>query len=228
MISLPTHLRRSPRRGFTLLEVLIAMGVSSMLVVAVYFFYMGMVRTGVKSENRLELNQFAEIALERLVRELQLAVEMKELKPDQITFRRPRVDVFKSDSDEGYEVNMNLSTLQFENVVYRRREEDGGKRVKFQRILGLKQPETLFEVDELDKNIFSGWVIPKGSEDSPHEVPDMRLYTPLVASSSDLERIPLIKIRLKMRKERDRIDIVSKAFVPPVYARIIQPNYNKS
>lgn len=217
--------RLRPRRGFTLLEVLIAMGVSSMLIVAVYFFFTGMMRTGKKSENRLELNQIAEIALERMVRELQLAVEMVDVKPDKISFRRPRISRFQS--KDGYEVNMDLTTRRFETVTFKRRKL-GPKRFVLERKMGLRPPEALLTVNELDEAIFTGWVMPKGSAETPHEVPDLVPYDRMRGVSSDLKRIPLLKIRLKMGLGRDRIDIVTKAFVPPIYARIIQPNYNQS
>jgi prepilin-type N-terminal cleavage/methylation domain-containing protein len=225
-MKLPFLRFRSRRPGFTLLEVLIAMGVGSMLILVIYFFFSGIYRTGSKSESRLELNQHAEIQLERLVRELQLAVEMKELRPDRISFKRPQI--LRWGKTSGYEVNMDLSTHKFQTVTYRRKELEGGKRVALQRILGMERPDTLFIVDELDKKIFTGWVIPRGAEETPHEVPEMEIYNPARDVRSDLERIPLIRIRFKMKIGLDRIDILTKAFVPPVYAKIVQPNWNKS
>lgn len=216
------------RRGFTLLEVLIGMAVSTMLMGAIYIFYMGMVRTQVKSEERVDLNRHAEVYLEQISRELQLAVEFTKLAPGEISFRRPEISAFvdpRSDQ-EGYAVNMDLGSRKFETVTYRRHELEGG-RVALQRLEGLDAPETLFVVDEMDPLVFTGWVIPRGSEETPHEVPDMQVYRADRDVRSDLERIPLVRIRFRMKLGRDRLNITTKAFVPPVYARIVQPHWNR-
>ena len=216
------------RKGFTLLEVLIGMAISSMLVGAVYIFYMGLVRTQKKSEERVDLNQYAEIYMEQIARELQLAIEFTKLAPDEISFRRPEISAYldPGGNQQGYEVNMDLESRKFETVTYRRHELEGG-RVALQRMEGLDKPRTLFVVDAMEKEVFTGWVIPRGSEETPHEVPDMQVYRPDRDVRSDLERIPLVRIRLRMKLGRDRLNISTKAFVPPVYARIVQPNWNK-
>ncbi len=215
-------MRSFNRRGFTLLEVLMGLGITSMLFMSIYFFYSGMLRTSKKSEERIELNQHAELQLERIVRELQLAVEFTLLKPDEISFRRAQVS--GTDSPDGYEVNMDSSARTFETVTYRRSKAEKG--FVFQRIHAMGTPEDLFTVDELDKNIFTGWVIPRGAEESPHEVPDMEVYRADRDVRSHLQRIPLVRIRFRMRLGRDRLDIVTKAFVPPIYSKILQPNWN--
>lgn len=214
---------RRPRRGFTLLEVIIAMGVSSVLFVVIWFFFQGLMGANRKTEDRLELNQRCQNQLERIARELQLAVEFTALRPDEITFRRPEVRRWK---ESGYEVNMDLSSRKFETVTYRRFEKDGGRVVALQRIEGMGLPEDLIEADKIEKEIFRGWVMPKGAEETPHEVPDMQVYRADRDVRSDLERIPLVRIRFQMAKGKDRIDILTKAFIPPIYAQIVQPAWN--
>ncbi len=208
--------------GFTLLEVLIAFAIGTTLTSVIYFFYLGLFVTDSKTREREYLNQVAEIELERMVRELQLAVEITQLLPQEISFRRPQV---KQWSESGFEVNMDADARAWQTVTYKRVEVEPG-RFALQRILGLNLPEELFQVDALDPDIFLGWVFPKGAEETPHEIPQMEVYRPGHDVKSAMERVALVRIRLAMTSGRDRIEIVTKAFLPPVYARIVQPFWN--
>lgn len=210
------------RRGFTLLEVLLSFAVGTVLIGVIYFFYLGIYQTGRKTEERVFLNQHAELVLERIVRELQLAVTITELDPDAITFQRPEISPW---GEDGFEVNMDTTRKAFAKVSYRRHELDGG-RVAFQRKMGMGSWEALFTVDHLDRNIFRAWVVPRGAEESPHEVPSMRLFRPGYDEHSWYERIPLVGLRFQMKNGRDSMEIVTKAFLPPVWAKIQQPAWN--
>lgn len=217
--------RRRPGRGFTLLEVLIAFAIGTTLTGVIYFFYLGLIQTGAKAKERLFLNQVAEIELERIVRELQLAVRFRTLKGDEISFQRPQIDRW-GDNETGFEVNMDLKSRRFENVTYRRVADVNGKWAGLERKVGLDHPVRLFTVEKLSPEIFQGWVFPRGAEENPHEVADMEVYRPNRDVKSDLERIPLVRIRFDMENGKDRIEIQTKAFIPPIYAQIVQPNWN--
>lgn len=217
---------RRPRAAFTLLEILIGMAISSMLIASIYLFYMGLTRTQKKSEDRIELNTYAKIYLEQVARELQMAVEFTEIKPDQISFRRPEVEAVETETGGGYEVNMDLESRKFDIVTYRRKKLDKRK-IAFQRVISGGMPETLFTVQELSKEIFRAWVIPRGAEEDPYTVPDMISYDPARAVRSDLQRIPLVRIAFHMKTGNDSLQIATKAFIPPVYAKIVQPDWNR-
>lgn len=216
-------MRTARARGFTLLEMLMAFAIGAGITGVVYFFYFGVLKTNVKASSRVDLTRLAEIELERIVRELQLAVKMVELKPDSLTFRRPQV---RSWGGSGFEVNMDLDTHKFETVTYQRVPVENGRFVELQYVRAMSAPETLFRVDTLEPEIFTGWVIPKGAEETPTEVPAMEPYDRDRDVRSDLERVPLIRIRFHMSDGQDRIDIQTKAFVPPIWAQIVQPNWN--
>lgn len=61
------------RLGFTLLEILVAIAISSMLLGALYGVYLTSYKSYTKSMGKAELNQNARIAMERITRDLRQA-----------------------------------------------------------------------------------------------------------------------------------------------------------
>lgn len=64
------QLKPRDKRGFTLLEILVAISLSSMLLGALYGVYITSYRTYKRSVAKAELNQNARIAMERITRDL--------------------------------------------------------------------------------------------------------------------------------------------------------------
>lgn len=218
----PVLRRRGSRPGFTILEVMICVGIGSMLINVIYFFYTNFYKVGTKTQERLALNELAELKLDRCVRELQLAVEFLEFKSDSITFRRPAAKILEEGAK--FQINMGARARKFERVTFRRYENKQGK-IEFQRRIGFDDPEVLFTVDRLDPEIFRGWVIPSEKEGRREDT--LRIYDKFKGFRSDLERIPLIRIRFKMKLGQDSIEILTKAFIPPIHAKIQQPFWNE-
>ena len=218
-ISRKRHRKR--RFGFTMLEVMMGVGIGSMLINAIYFFYTNFYRVGDKTAARLELNEVAELKLDRVVRELQLAVKFTEFKPDTITFQRPAARLLAEGAK--FQINMEGGNRTLERVTFRRRENVDGT-IVFERREGFGLWEELLKVNSLDEKIFTGWVIPSSKEQKRSG--KFRIYDRFKGFRSDLERIPLVRIRLKMKKGQAKLEILTKAYLPPVHSRVLQPNWN--
>ena len=66
-------MKSADRRGFTLLEVLLALALSSLTIGAIYSLYVSQVRNQVVRENILDMQQQARAALDLVSRELKMA-----------------------------------------------------------------------------------------------------------------------------------------------------------
>lgn len=212
------------RRGFTLIELLIAFAISTVLLGAIYLFYIGFVKTGSQTEKMAFLNQVVDNKLDLLTRELRSAIEVTELKPRLLRFRRymlPRGELSAID----------LETRRVESLEYKVVEQNGQH--VFFRQRGLEVPEKLFEVDQCGPEVFKGYVLQlpgddvKGGEFVVPRFPLFRDFDTVTQSSSELLRIPLIKVTLDLgSRQGDHITLLTKVFLPMVYGKLVEPDWN--
>jgi type II secretory pathway component PulJ len=125
-----TH-RRAP--GFSLLEVLIAGALFSMVMAGVYLLYTTMQNTFTRGEMKSDLHQNARVGLDRLVQELRMAGYDRENALDQVTDQRYNEIraagssclsfVTSRKHDDGSERSVRL-TYSLSGTALRRREDD--------------------------------------------------------------------------------------------------------
>ena len=210
-------------RGFTLIELLVAFAISTVLLGAIYFFYVGFVKTGEQTKQMAFLNMVVDNKLEALTRDLRSAVEITELRPRQIRFRRHKLS-------RGELSSVDLETKRLETVEYRVVAREGG--FVFQRQVGFESPEELFRVRGCADEVFRGYVLqpPPDPGKNPSQdqagFPRFKSYDTVTQSSSDLARIPLVRVVLDLETQSDAIVVRGKVFLPLVYARLVEPDWN--
>mgnify|MGYP001547704177 FL=1 len=211
------------RRGFTLIELLIAFAISTVLLGAIYFFYVGFVKTGEQTRRMAFLNMVVDNKLEIMTRDLKSAVELIELHPRQIRFKRYKLP-------RGELRAIDLETKRLETVEYRVVKREG--RHVFLRQIGFETPEELFRVRECSEEVFRGYVLlpppesGKKTTKKTHNFPRFKVFDTVTQSSSQVDRVPLIKITMKLKTASDTIHIVGKVFLSQVYANLVEPDWN--
>lgn len=213
-----------PRRAFTLIELLIAFAISTVLLGAIYIFYVGIMKTGGKTRKMAFLNMKVDNKLEKLTRDLKSAIEILELHPRQIRLKRYKLP-------KGELRSVDLETKRYETIEYRMEEREG--RFVFFRQRGFENPKELFRVRECNEEIFRGYVlIPTASKnggkhsDGVDDFPQFEIFDTVSQSSTKVQRIPLVKITFDLATATDDIHVVSKVFIPQVFARIVEPDWN--
>jgi type II secretory pathway pseudopilin PulG len=207
------------KRAFTLIEVSIAAGVGMILIGVIYFFYFGTLKTHSKAQEREHLNELANTTLERLVRELRGAESIVVARPDEISFKRYHVG-----SAEEEEANPNTGEKAvFDTMRYWLVKKERG--VAFQRQLNMDKPSVVFSVDDCEPEIFQAYV---ANEQDPEKakVSRLHLFDTTQQISVELERIVLVKLRLRLAHAGDTLDIRTCVGLPAVLARLRQANWN--
>ena len=204
------------RRGFTLLEVLMAFGVSSMLLGIVYFFYFGIIKTGTRTGQKIDLNDLAERALVTITNDLRNAASFTEFRPGRIVFQRLANAPITTEEMTGA---LSLHAVEYELV------KEKGKHAKLERrepnALGADAQHTVIEMDDCGDNIFTGFVY-----DSPTEkedtVPNFHVFNHQVQTSSELPRITLVRVMFDLKVGDQRMQMVSKVFLPLAHNNVVQ------
>ena len=211
------------RRGFTLIELLIAFAISTVLLGAIYFFYVGFVKTGEQTRRMAFLNMVVDNKLEIMTRDLKSAVKLIELHPRQVRFKRYKLP-------RGELRAIDLETKRLETVEYRVVKREG--RHVFLRQIGFETPEELFRVRECSEEVFRGYVLlpppesGKKTTKKTHNFPRFKVFDTVTQSSSQVDRVPLIKITMRLKTASDTIHIVGKVFLSQVYADLVEPDWN--
>lgn len=212
-------------RAFTLVELLIAFAISTVLLGVIWYFFLGFQGLGERGKGKLELNQYAELAMENLVRDCRMAEAVLELRPDRLRIERSTLP-----DDLPYQ-HLAFRSRVVETVTYDVLRE-GGK-AAFRRAVGFEQPRVLFRVDDCGKEVFQGLVM----EAMPGIVerkklgekfywPKLSSFDPVGQSSSDLKRIVLLRVGFDLELRKDTISLVSKVFLPSVHQKITQQDWN--
>lgn len=208
------------RRGFTLLELLMAFGAGSILLATVYFFYFGILKTTVRATTSIDLNGTAELALQTLTADLRMAYRFSEFRPHRFVMQRLPGAAISTDeiSDIG---SIKLTTVEYE--VLRDRDT---KRVKLWRSENKDvRGKNVFEVDDADLEMFTGYVLdlPREKEDT---MPKFHILDYASQPGTDLARIALMRVNLKLKIGGDSIHLVSKIYMPIVHNATLQGNWN--
>lgn len=207
------------KRAFTLIEVSIAAGIGMTLIGVIYFFYFGTLKTHSKAQEREHLNECANTTLERLVRELRTAESITTARTDELAFRRYHVGSAEEEETHPYTGERPvLDTLRYWLV----KKERG---VAFQRQFNQDKPTVVFEIDGCEPEIFQAYVM---NEQDPEKAATNRLH-PFDANQQiavELEKIVLLRLRLKLTHAGDTLDIRTAVGLPAVLARLRQPNWN--
>jgi len=210
-------------RAFTLIELLIAFAVSTVLLGAIYFFYIGFLHGSTATGAMAIRDMDVDTALDGMRRDLALAVQVLELHPRQIRFKRRKLP-------RGALGAMDLETRQLETVEYRVAKREGMNVLMVQ--VGFETPVELFKVRECGEEVFRGYVLQpppepgKKGEFTPASFPRFRIFDTVTQSSSDVSRIPLVRITLRLSDGGDRLDVVTKVFMTQVYASLVEPDWN--
>jgi len=208
-------------KAFTLIELLIAFSISTILLGAIYFFYISFVKTGNKTRGMAILNMVVNNKLERISKDLKYAVELTALYPDRISFKRQKLP-------DGELSVFDLESTKFETIEYSVKKEDGV--VNFYRQSGFDSPEKMFNVRQCNSEVFRGYVLMAEREQNSSlkklPFPSFRTFDTHSQNSTDLARIPIIKISMELQTRVDKIFMVSKVFMPMIYSRLVEPDWN--
>lgn len=196
-----------------------AFAAGSMLISALYFFHFGILQAWSRSTHRLDLNEQAEVALERLVRDLRMVYSVTEFRPHLMVFNRlPSEPV---DTRVGFsQDNLRLVQVRYEfkktikgSFVLERTERQGNPEVP------------VLEVADGDSASFVGYVyeMPTGKDDP---VPKYKEFDPITQGTSELSRITLVRIHLNLKQGKENAQLVGKVFMPVAFNRVLQADWS--
>jgi len=207
------------KRAFTLIELMVAFGVSCMLLGVFYFYFFGLGGTHLKAQQKDFLNKFATNALERIVRELRMATEFVEVGPDLVKFRRYHVSLGSEEEAQEY----TGEKPEIETVTFRRREIE--KAVVWEKQIGLGKFETQFTVDSMEPEVFTFYALDR-TDPEKDRFPMMHAFDFSQHIGSDLDRIVLVTIRFDMKLQRDALQVQTRVSLPALFSHIMQPAWN--
>jgi hypothetical protein len=167
------------------------------------------------------LNMVINNKLEHISRELKYAVEIIELYPQKIKFRRQQLPADELSAAD-------LETSKFTIVEYRMEQREGD--VVFYRQEGFDAPEELFRVKECNGEIFKGYVLLSGEETSfegkLHSFPSFKSFDTHTQSSMDVNRIPIVRVGFDINNRKDQVCFITKVFMPIIYSKLVEPDWN--
>ena len=203
--------------AFTLIELLIAFAISTVLAGAIYLFYINFVTIDARTRLMVEIDRDADLFLEIFYRDLRTAKEIVSLHPSEIVFRRRVVP-------EGELGLTELTQKVYQRVCYRATNKKGHFCVE--RSKGLGEYETMLRCSKGSSELFRGFVFER--TDETRTKPAFKEFDTVTQSSADVARIALVAIKLKLYQKRlDKpLKMQSKVFLPNVYASLIEPDWN--
>lgn len=210
------------RRGFTLLEVLMAFGAASILLGVVYFFYFGILKTSHGAQQKMDLNDISERALVTLTNDLRNAYAFTEFRPNRIVFQRlPNQPI---SPDEMASIgSLNLHAVEYELV-----KEKDKKPVLIRRepnALDNQQEKRVIDMDDASSDLFSGFVYDQPA-DKDDSVPRFHVFDHQTQPSGELPRITLVRVSMDFKVGDTRMQLVSKVFLPIAHNNVVQGSSN--
>ena len=209
-------------KAFTLIELLIAFSISTILLGSIYFFYISFVKTGSKTREMAFLNMDANNELEKLGRELKYAVEITALYPDRIQFKRQKLP-------PGELSVLDLETSKLETIEYKIVFKEG--RAHIMKQVGLSAPKSILRVNNCNKDVFKGYVLSSAEGDNfkgkDLPFPSFTPYDSRTQNSNELNRIPIVKLTFELENRNDKVCFIGKVFMPVIYSRLVEPDWNE-
>ena len=203
--------------AFTLIELLIAFAISTVLAGAIYLFYINFVTVDTRTRLMVGLDRDADLFLEKFYRDLRVAKEIVSLHPSEIVFRRRVIP----DGELGL---TELSQKVYQRVSYRATNKDGSFCIE--RSKGLGEYKTMLRCSKGSSELFRGFVFERTDETRTKAA--FKEFDTVTQSSADVARIALVAIKLKLfQKQLDKpLKMQSKVFLPNVYALLVEPDWN--
>ncbi|MBT3786304.1 hypothetical protein HOF92_15120 [bacterium] len=193
-------------RAFTLVELMIVATIMIMVGGIVYTFYLNVSRIYHRGSKTLLAIQDSQTILELISREIRSAAEIVELKPKSLVFQKYYDEPDPSLSDP----TSDLNRIHLKTIHYRLVQEDDGA-YRFERKVDLDPFEPFhpgFKSKDLIPDVFRGWRL-EGNE--------YVIYKPL---RWDPERIPLVEIRLDMRRDDQPFVLFKRVFLPAIFGKL--------
>ena len=206
-------------RAFTLIELLIAFAISTVLAGAIYLFYLNFITVDNRTRLMVEIDRSADLFLEKFYQDLRRAEEILSLHGNEITFRQrvlPKGELSQSD----------LEQKIYHRVSYEAKNDKG--RFTIERTEGLAAPKKVLECSKGNLEIFRGFTFVQSEKYKAIEKPIFKEFDALNQSSIEVARIALVSVKLKLfqRKLDKPLKVQSKVFLPNVYARLVEPGWN--
>lgn len=193
-----------------------AFGASSILLMSVYFFYFGILKTGLMGQEKIDLNDICERAIVSLTNDLRNAVAFTEFRPNHIVFQRLANAPITSDEMAG---TVNTFTVAYELI------REKGKKAKLVRkepnALGNEAERIVIQMDEAAETMFTGYVYDPPTE-KDDTVPKFHVFNTQLQTSSELPRITLMRVGLDFKVGETKMQLVSKIFLPVAHNNVVQ------
>lgn len=202
-------MNQTKRKGFTLVELLIAMALSVLVGGILYLLQStglsqvskGMTRTTLESEMRRKM--------ERLISDLRCAYEILEISPKSIKFNQ-----HKTTGNESRSSDIELFTITYSL-------EKVGKKSVIMRTDSREEPTEIFSADHVEPEVFFPFFEYPG--DSENAEPLFESFNMAANDSGQRKNISFIRIRLKARQNKEFVTLISAVTLRPAHQRILQP-----
>lgn len=199
------------KKGFTLVEVLLAMSLTVLVGGILYLMQSTGMSTVQKGTSQLILTSEIRNKLERITGDLRNSKEILAIKPDLVKMRCYKYSAEKPDPGEDA-----LVTVSYEV-------ERGEKQHILWRTENRENPIKMLALDKINEDIFQPFyenydpVSPVGWSFYPFDM--------ISNDSGQRQRISLIRIKLDFSHQRESAAVVTSVSLRPASSRIRQPNW---
>lgn len=198
-------------KGFTLIEVLIAMSLTVLIGGVLYLLQSTGSSTVIKGTSQLIMASEIRNTMEMIVNDIRNSKEVLDIEPDMIKIRTYKYSLEKPDPGED-----SLVTVTYEV-------EREGRHNTLWRTENRSNPIKMLAMDKINKGLFTPLyeVYDKGS-------PSGWSYLPFDMVSNDSgqrQKISMIRLKLDFVHLRDKSVVITSVNLRPAMSRLRQPNW---
>ncbi len=204
-------MKRKKFRGFTLVELMIALALSVLVGGTLYLLQSTGMSQVSKGTTRLIIQSDMRIKMEKLVADLRCAEEVLEISPNSI-----KIGMHKTVGDEGSSGKIDYFTVKYELEKIK-------DKFTILRSENQEAPKEIFSAGLIEHDIFCPFY--ETPPDEGEENPTFDRFDMSVNDSDQRKRITFIRIRMKVRQNKEHAILATAVTLRPAHQLLKQPNW---
>lgn len=205
------QLAGAARRGFTFIELLMAVAITASLIGVTFTFYWFAYRSTFRGMDDINLHKTIRVKMELIERDLRNAMEIEEISPSRLALK-----VFRDPSWEASHINLSGDDRSM-RIVYQLKKGASGGRDEIVRIVDRDEGRFALH-DEIAPEIFTARTYDLSGRFIP--------FDPVVNDSFQRERISLVRIRLKLRDRGTSLELAGEVCPRYLHGKKSDPDWN--
>lgn len=198
--------------AFTLVELLLAMALTVLLGGILYLIQTQGLGTVARGTAKLTLQSDIRKIVEKIVTDLQNALEVLEISENSIKVSRYKDMLLDNDSD---------ITSHYPIEIVKYSTEVNKKQATIYREVDKSMPQHVLKIDDIEEPIF----IPYYAVIDPNYGIEFRKFDVKINDSDQRKRICFIRIKFKAKLGKESFTLITGVTLKPAFARLLQPNW---